>query len=67
MFGPLAYRRMPFRVRRSAAKRGNAKDIEVGFDRVYLHNVGLNQADFISAFADKAAQLSGATAGGEVV
>jgi probable non-F420 flavinoid oxidoreductase len=31
-----------------------AKDIELGFDRLYLHNVGLNQADFISAFADKA-------------
>jgi alkanesulfonate monooxygenase SsuD/methylene tetrahydromethanopterin reductase-like flavin-dependent oxidoreductase (luciferase family) len=27
--------------------------VDMGFDEVYLHNVGRNQAEFISAFGEK--------------
>jgi coenzyme F420-dependent glucose-6-phosphate dehydrogenase len=30
-----------------------AQDIELGFDRLYLHNVGRNQAAFIDAFGER--------------
>ena len=35
--------------------------VDMGFDRVYLHNVGRNQREFLETFGDKLYMLYGST------